>query len=58
MGNTRIISQAFFINLPDLTKKSLISDQMSELEKARVYRDILRPIIHNPKKEGKIRWHP
>ena len=57
MENNRIICQAFFINLPDLTTKSLISDQMSELEKARVLRDILRPIIHNPKKEGKIRWH-
>ena len=51
-GSAKATTKAFFIDLPDLIKKSLISDQMSELEIARV-RNYLREQIHYPLRRAK-----
>ena len=51
-GSAKATTKAFFIDLPDLIKKSLISDQMSELEIARV-RNYLREQIHYPFRRAK-----
>jgi len=46
-GSARATTQAFFVDLPVLIKKSLISNNMSELEIARM-RSKLRQQIHYP----------
>jgi len=47
-GNAKAITQDFFIDIPVLIKKSLISNNMSELDIARV-RAKLRQQIHYPR---------
>ena len=49
-GSAMATTKAFFVDLPALTKKALISDQMSEMELARV-RSFLRQQIHYPFKK-------
>tara|TARA_R110002020_G_scaffold333970_1_gene549348 strand:- start:7 stop:243 length:237 start_codon:yes stop_codon:yes gene_type:complete len=49
-GSAMATTKAFFVDLPDLIKKSLISNQMSELEIARM-RNFLREQIHYPLKK-------
>ena len=51
-GSAKATTKAFFIDLPDLIKKSLISNQMSELEIARM-RNFLREQIHYPLRRAK-----
>jgi len=46
-GNAKATTQAFFIDLPVLIKKSLISNNMSPLEIARM-REKIRQQIHYP----------
>tara|TARA_R110000765_G_scaffold153481_2_gene256343 strand:+ start:174 stop:401 length:228 start_codon:yes stop_codon:yes gene_type:complete len=46
-GSAKATTQAFFIDIPVLIKKSLISNNMSELDIARV-RAKLRQQIHYP----------
>ena len=46
-GNAKAITQDFFIDIPVLIKKSLISNNMSELDIARI-RSKLRQQIHYP----------
>ena len=47
-GNAKATTQAFFIDLPVLIKKSLISNNMSTLEIARM-REKIRQQIHYPR---------
>ena len=51
-----LTTKAFFFDMAQLTKDSLISDKMTELEKARIKRDILRPLIHYPFQCTQWRW--
>ena len=46
-GNAKAITQDFFIDIPVLIKKSLISNNMSTLEIARM-REKIRQQIHYP----------
>ena len=46
-GSAKATTQAFFVDLPVLIKKSLISNHMSELEIARI-RSKIRQQIHYP----------
>ena len=45
-----------FFDIKKLTMDSVISDKLSELEKARVKRDILRPLTHYPFQKKQWRW--
>ena len=51
-GSAMATTKAFFVDIPALTKKALISDQMSELEIARM-RNFLREQIHYPLRRAK-----
>ena len=46
-GSAMATTKAFFVDIPALTKKALISDQMSEMELARMG-NFLREQIHYP----------
>ena len=60
MGNQKSVQSLelanLFFNIKKLTIESVISDKMSELEKARVKRDILRPLKHYPFQKKQWRW--
>ena len=43
-GSALATTKAFFIDLPNLTRWAVKSDQMSELEKARIDRDVIRTL--------------
>jgi len=49
-GSAMAITKAFFVDIPTLTKKALISNQMSEMELARM-RNFLREQINYPFKK-------
>ena len=49
-GSAMATTKAFFVDIPALTKKALLSDQMSELELARM-RNFLRQQIAYPFKK-------
>ena len=49
-GSAMATTKAFFVDIPTLTKKALISNQMSEMELARM-RNFLREQIHYPFKK-------
>ena len=49
-GSAMATTKAFFVDIPALTKKALLSDQMSELELARM-RNFLRQQINYPFKK-------
>jgi hypothetical protein len=54
-GNAKATTQAFFIDLPVLIKKSLISNNMSQLEIARM-REKIRQQIHYPFSRWRKTW--
>jgi len=43
-GSALATTKAFFIDLPKLTRWAVKSDKMSELEKARIDRDVIRTL--------------
>jgi len=49
-GSAMATTKAFFVDIPALTKKALMSNQMSEMELARM-RNFLREQIHYPFKK-------
>ena len=55
MGSVRAITSYYFLDLRQLEIDGLIDERsMTELEIARVQRDVIRPIIHYP--FGRAKW--
>ena len=55
-GSAMATTKAFFVDIPALTKKALISDKMSNIETARMREKIRQQISYPFSRWRKARW--